>query len=264
MAQAPPGWYPDPSGSPGQRYFDGTTWTQWTYAADQGSTPQVRSDQQRGIDALRRARAGDVAGAISDLEGLLADQIRILGRDHPNTLDTRKALARLRRFSPSGVAQAIRDYEDLLADQIRILGRDHPDILATRKDLADCRYFSGDSADAVREYEYLLAEQVRILGPDDPLTLATREHLANSRRIAGDTAGAIRDHEDLLADRLRLGVVSIKSTSPGGRYIVCIDPFEAGPYQWVDTPELFDTAAGRALLSLTDRYWHLDSANWRS
>jgi uncharacterized membrane protein YhaH (DUF805 family) len=25
--QAPPGWYPDPSGSPRQRYFDGEVWT---------------------------------------------------------------------------------------------------------------------------------------------------------------------------------------------------------------------------------------------
>ncbi|SKS10692.1 Protein of uncharacterised function (DUF2510) [Mycobacteroides abscessus subsp. bolletii] len=24
---AAPGWYPDPSGAPGQRYFDGTNWT---------------------------------------------------------------------------------------------------------------------------------------------------------------------------------------------------------------------------------------------
>lgn len=24
---APPGWYADPTGAPGQRYFDGTTWT---------------------------------------------------------------------------------------------------------------------------------------------------------------------------------------------------------------------------------------------
>jgi hypothetical protein len=66
------------------------------------------------------------------------------------------------------------------------------------------------------------------------------------------------------AEQLGMGLVSIKSTSPGGRYIVCVDPFEARAFQWVETPELFDAAAGRALLALTDRYWHLDSADWRS
>lgn len=33
----PPGWYPDPSGAPGQRYFDGQ---QWTYQAPPQSPPQ--------------------------------------------------------------------------------------------------------------------------------------------------------------------------------------------------------------------------------
>lgn len=28
-----PGWYPDPSGTPGQRYFDGTSWTEHRTAA---------------------------------------------------------------------------------------------------------------------------------------------------------------------------------------------------------------------------------------
>jgi hypothetical protein len=29
--QVPAGWYRDPSGAPGQRYWDGTTWTHWTH-----------------------------------------------------------------------------------------------------------------------------------------------------------------------------------------------------------------------------------------
>ncbi|WP_253900435.1 DUF2510 domain-containing protein [Mycobacterium asiaticum] len=29
----PAGWYPDPSGVPGQRYWDGATWTSFTHAA---------------------------------------------------------------------------------------------------------------------------------------------------------------------------------------------------------------------------------------
>lgn len=40
MTQAtPPGWYPDPQGGPGQRYFDGTTWTEHR-AANQQTQPQ--------------------------------------------------------------------------------------------------------------------------------------------------------------------------------------------------------------------------------
>jgi hypothetical protein len=83
-------------------------------------------------------------------------------------------------------------------------------------------------------------------------------------RHAADTAGAIRDYDHLLAEQVRTGAVSIKSTSPGGRYIVCVDPFEAGAYKWVETPELYDSATGHALLAFKDRYWHLDSANWQS
>jgi tetratricopeptide (TPR) repeat protein len=260
------------------------------------------SDRRRTVGALRRAQTGDYAGAISDLKSLLVDQIRtldpdcpdtlitrgklaecfeeagdkddaiieyryllasqvrILGPDDLETLDTRKTLARLRGFNRS----AIKDHESLLADLIRILGRDHPDTLATLKDLAEHHYYADDGEGAVRDYEQLLAEQVRILGPDDPATLTTRQYLAGSRGFAGDTAGARRDYEGLLADRLRLGQVEIESTSPGGRYVVCVDPFEAGPTQWVDRPELYDTAAARALLALTDRFWHLDSADWQS
>jgi hypothetical protein len=30
QSAVPLGWYPDPSGQPGQRYWDGATWTHWT------------------------------------------------------------------------------------------------------------------------------------------------------------------------------------------------------------------------------------------
>ena len=56
----------------------------------------------------------------------------------------------------------------------------------------------------------------------------------------------------------------VRSTSPGGRYIVGVRSFEARAFQWVDTPEIVDTVAGVTLLDLADCYWHLDSAHWRS
>ena len=56
----------------------------------------------------------------------------------------------------------------------------------------------------------------------------------------------------------------VRSTSPGGRYVVGVDSFEARAFQWVDTPDVVDTGTGRTLLALADRYWHLDSADWQS
>jgi hypothetical protein len=32
----PPGWYADPSGQPGHRYWDGSTWTHWTNPPSHG------------------------------------------------------------------------------------------------------------------------------------------------------------------------------------------------------------------------------------
>ena len=52
MTQAtPPGWYPDPAGGSGQRYFDGTTWTEHR-AADQQAQPQavyVNADKRKPV-----------------------------------------------------------------------------------------------------------------------------------------------------------------------------------------------------------------------
>src|SRR5271156_192192 len=75
MAHTPPGWYPDPWGALRQRYFDGATWTQWTYPAGPGSPPQVPSNEQHRAPAIRRAEAGDVAGPVRDDESLLSDLV---------------------------------------------------------------------------------------------------------------------------------------------------------------------------------------------
>lgn len=58
--------------------------------------------------------------------------------------------------------------------------------------------------------------------------LPNRPHVTADPR--GERSGAISDFD-------------LRSTSPDGRYIVCIDPFEARAFQWVETPELFDTAS---------------------
>jgi hypothetical protein len=66
----PAGWYPDPSGGPGQRYWDGTAWTEPPpTTAQQQPSPEgfARGAQQRnglGIAAL-------ILGIIGALSGLI-------------------------------------------------------------------------------------------------------------------------------------------------------------------------------------------------
>jgi hypothetical protein len=77
-------------------------------------------------------------GAAAALELLLADQLRVLGPDHPDTLTTRNNLANWRGEAGDAVGAAA-DFELLLADHLRVLGPDHPDTLTTRSNRAHWR-----------------------------------------------------------------------------------------------------------------------------
>lgn len=81
------------------------------------------------------ALAGDLDGAASATEGVLADQLRVLGPHHPHTLYTRADLAGWhgQAGDPAGAAAA---FQQLLTDRLRVLGPDHPHTLTTRADLA--------------------------------------------------------------------------------------------------------------------------------
>jgi len=79
---------------------------------------------------------GDSAAqAIEIAEPLLADQERVLGTDHPDTLKTRNSLANAYRDA-GRTAEAITLHERNLTDRERVLGTDHPDTLKTRNNLA--------------------------------------------------------------------------------------------------------------------------------
>ena len=86
---------------------------------------------------------GDSAAqSILIAEPLLADQERVLGADHADTLTTRDNLALAYREA-GRTAEAITLHEQTLADRERVLGADHPDTLATRNNLADAYQVAG-------------------------------------------------------------------------------------------------------------------------
>ena len=78
------------------------------------------------------------------LDVLLADQVRVLGPNYPDTLRTRWSLACWR--GEAGSAQdAVEQLEVLLRDQVRVMSPDHPDTLKTRANLAIWRNQNGRS-----------------------------------------------------------------------------------------------------------------------
>ena len=92
-------------------------------------------------------RLGDgAAQAIVIGEQLLADQERVLGADHPDTLVSRSSLA-LAYQAAGRTAEAITLHEQTLAARERVLGADHPRTLNSRNNLANARNAAGRTSE---------------------------------------------------------------------------------------------------------------------
>ena len=71
-------------------------------------------------------------------ERTLADLERVLGHDHPNTLQSRNNLAVA--YAQAGrAAEAVHLHEQTVSARERVLGPDHPDTVQSRRNLADAR-----------------------------------------------------------------------------------------------------------------------------
>jgi tetratricopeptide (TPR) repeat protein len=147
--------------------------------------------------------SGRFAEAITELEQLLADRLRVLGPDARETLRTRSNLAEL--LGRSGrVVEALTVCRLLLVDRTRALGPDDPDTLRTRDNLAGWLGRSGRVAEALTAYQQLLADQLRVLGPAAPDTLKTRNNLARWLGRSGRVSEGLAACRQLLADRTRV------------------------------------------------------------
>ena len=133
---------------------------------------------------------GSMPHAIAIGEPLIVDLERLLGPDHPDTLNARNSLAAA--YQAEGrTAEAIPLVEQTLAGRERLLGLDHPDTLSTRNTLAIAYHAAGRTAEAIPLVEQILAARERLLGPDHLSTLAARNNLASAYRATGRPAEAI-------------------------------------------------------------------------
>src|SRR5271166_4872415 len=141
--------------------------------------------------------------AVSVGEPLIADLERLLGPDHPDTLNSRNSLAAA-YLAAGRVADAIPLFEQTLAGRERLLGPDHSDTLTSRNNLASAYQDAGRAAEAIPLFERTLATRERLLGVGHPRTLSSRSNLAAAYRDGGRVAEAISLLEQTLADRERV------------------------------------------------------------
>jgi tetratricopeptide (TPR) repeat protein len=136
-------------------------------------------------------------------ERLLADQERVLGPDHPDTLTSRDELG-VAYLNAGRTDEAITFHQQTLAARERVLGPDHPDTLTSRHNLATAYQDLGPSDEAITLHKQTLAARERVLGPDHPHTLQSRNNLAVAYWQANRTRKAIALHKQTLAARERI------------------------------------------------------------
>ncbi|SNT62599.1 Tetratricopeptide repeat-containing protein [Asanoa hainanensis] len=181
--------------------FRTTATAVYRHGGDTLLAPYTHAVLHRAHNSL--GNAGDPTGAATAYERLLADQVRVLEPDDPDTLSTRNNLAHW-LGAAGDAAGAAAAFEQLLADLVRVLGPDDADTLTARNNLAHWRGEAGNPAGAGAAFEQVLTDRLRVLGPDHPHTLTARNNLARWRGKAGDAAGAATALEQLLADLVRV------------------------------------------------------------
>jgi tetratricopeptide (TPR) repeat protein len=141
--------------------------------------------------------------AVAAGEPLIADLERVLGPDHPETLNARNSVAAAYQAAGRS-AEGIALFERILVSRQRLLGPDHPDTMTSQSNLAAAYQNAGRATEAVLLFELTLANRERLLGADHPSTLNSQGNLAAAYWAVGRSAEAIRLFEQTLAGQRRV------------------------------------------------------------
>ena len=181
-------------------------------ALRENAGPTAESDEQLAVVLLRLRswvlyqliERGDSAPQVIDVgEPLTAELERVLGPDHPDTLNARDSLAAA--YQAAGrAAEAILLFEDILVARERILGPKHPDTLTSQNNLAATYQDAGRFAEAILLFKLTLAARERLFGADHHSTLNSRANLAAAFRATGRVSEAIPLLEQTVAGRERV------------------------------------------------------------
>src|SRR5260370_15163008 len=141
-------------------------------------------------------------GQYSDAERMfrvvLQERERVLGSEHPDTLETRNDLE-VALYYGGKYAEAEAEARTLLAIRGKVLGPEHPDMLRTRNNLADDLFSEGRYAEAETEFRDVVKLKEKVFGPENPNTLRSRSNLASVLGVQGKYAEAEAEFRALIA-----------------------------------------------------------------
>jgi tetratricopeptide (TPR) repeat protein len=132
-------------------------------------------------------------------EKLLADNDRVRGPDHQETLIAQENLASAYRMS-GRVNEAVPLLERVVSEQQRVLGGSDPRMLTSQHNLAHAYREAGRIGEAISLLERVLAECERLFGESHPDTLIPRGNLALAYQHAGRVGEAVALLERMVAE----------------------------------------------------------------
>jgi tetratricopeptide (TPR) repeat protein len=142
---------------------------------------------------------GRYANAEKLFRSVIEARTRVLGPEHPNTLDSRHRLIyALSRQSKYAEAEA--EAREVLKLREKVLGLDNPDTVVSRYNLAEPLVEQGKYAEAETLYRDVIRLEEKMFGPEHPRTLAARVGLATVLSSEGKNAEA----EPLYREIIRL------------------------------------------------------------
>lgn len=146
---------------------------------------------------------GAYASARKLSERVLNFRRRVLGPEHPDTLDTMNNLG-VAMSQQGDLAGARKLQEETFEIRRRVLEPKHPDTIRSMGNVARTLFDQGNLAGARKLQEKTLDMHLRVLGPLHPDTVTSMSNLAVTLFAIGDVAGAHKLQEDTLEIRRRV------------------------------------------------------------
>lgn len=141
---------------------------------------------------------GKLDDSVEMYQKSLAGKERVLGQNHPSTLDTVSDLGNL--YRERGKLEEVEDiYRRAIAGYKEALGPDHPSTFKAVGNLGNLYRDQGKLAEAEEMYQQALAGKERVLGRENTSTLNTVSNLGNLYRDQGKLGQAGQMYQQALA-----------------------------------------------------------------